>query len=111
VTQPAARAARGLDRVERDAHGAIADGVDGHRDAGLRRALHVYAQLRAVDGEYAAIIRALVRLFERRGLRPERAVGEDLEVRKLQPLVAESGFDAELEGRVESTMRDTHMHA
>src|SRR5439155_17093691 len=87
----------GLDRVERDVHRAIADGMDGDRDTGGGRHRDVVRELTRLDGEDAAIPRTLVGLLERGGLRAERAVGEDLEVPGAEPLVALSGTHALLE--------------
>src|SRR5439155_394758 len=76
------------DRIERDAHGAIADRMDRHCQTRGGRARDVGPKPDRIEGEDAAIVGPLVWLLERRGLRPERAVTEEFHVAELQPFVA-----------------------
>src|SRR5438270_715560 len=79
--RPPLRARGPYVRVEPPRHGATADGVYRHADTGIRRALNVGAQLCPVHRQHAGVVGPLIRLLERRGLRAERTVGEDLQVR------------------------------
>src|SRR5207248_2317598 len=90
------RPPRRLDRVEREMHRAVADRVYRGGDAGSRRTLDRRDDLVPLDGEDAAIVGTVVRFLEGRGLRPEGAVREDLEVADAQPLVPVAGAHAAL---------------
>ena len=66
-----------------------------------RGALAQLAHLLGADHGDAAVVRPGVRLEHERGLRAERAVGEELEAADAQPVVAEAGAQAERERGVE----------
>src|SRR5207244_11469707 len=89
---PRARRGRGPPgrraRIARDAQRAIAERMDRNRKTRRGRARDVRPKLDRIEREDAAIVGSLVGLLERRGLRPERAVREELHMAEAQPFVA-----------------------
>jgi len=84
------RAGRGK-RIQRDAVGAVADGVQGDLEAGFVALDHHFLQLLRLDAQDAAIRRVVsIGRKQGRGARPERAIGDRFQRPGFQPGIGSS---------------------
>ena len=80
--------------------------MDRDREPCRRGSRDVRAQLKRIDCEDPAVVRAFVGFLEGRRLRAERPVAEKLHVTDLQPLIAITGAYSAFDGRVEVELAD-----
>ncbi len=92
--------------------GAIPDGVNGHADLAIHRRRRQPLHLVRRGGQQPPVLRlTFERLEERRRLRAQRSIREDLDAAEAQRIVAESGLESHLEEGRERIFGQIVQHA